>query len=72
MPVAVHSAALGALVAAGADRGGGFGLDELLQSGADQLGEYRRSVGRLQRIELGEQGRMVLGHRVVCPFRESL
>jgi hypothetical protein len=30
MPVAVHGAALGALVAVGADRGGGFGLDELL------------------------------------------
>ena len=59
---------LGALVAAGADRLGGFGLDQRLQPGADQLGEHRPGIGGLQRIELGEQGRMILGHRVVRPF----
>ena len=50
---------------------GGFGLDELLQPGTDQLGEHRTRVSGLQCIELSEQGRMVKGHRAVS-FGESL
>jgi len=65
MPIAMHRAPIGALVASRADRLGGLSLDQRLQSGADQLGEHRASIGGLERIELGEQGRMVLGHRVV-------
>ena len=72
MAVAVGAAVFGALVAAGADRLGGLGLDQRLQPGADQLGEHRPDVGGLQGVELGEQGRMVMGHRVVCPLLESL
>ncbi|BCI88535.1 hypothetical protein NIIDMKKI_37410 [Mycobacterium kansasii] len=71
MSVAVHRALAAALVAAGADRLGGFGLDQGLQPGADQLGEHRLSIGRLERIKLSKQGRKVLGHRVVS-FCESL
>ncbi len=72
MPVAVGAAVLGPLVAAGADLLGGFGPDQRLRSGADQLGEHRPHLSGLQGIELGEQGRMVMGHRVVCPLLESL
>ena len=72
MPVAVSGASVGALVAAGADRLGGFSLDQRLQPGADQLGEHRSGISGLECIELGEQGRMVPGHRVVCPLLESL
>ena len=59
---------VGALVAAGADGLGGFGLDQRLHPGADQLGEHRPGIGGLERIELSEQGRMILGHRVVGPL----
>lgn len=31
-------------------------LDQRLQPGADQLGEHRPGISRLQRIELGKQG----------------
>ena len=72
MPVAMRAAPVGALVAAGADRLDGFGIDPRLQPGADQFGEHRPGISRLQSGELGKQGRMVLSHRVVCPFRESL
>jgi hypothetical protein len=58
LAVAVHRALAAALIAASADSGGGFGLDELLQPGADQLGEHRAGVSGLQSIDLGEQGRM--------------
>ena len=66
------TAVLGALVAAGADLLGGLGLDQRLQPGADQLGEHRPGLRGLQGIELGELGRIVMGHRVVCPLLESL
>jgi hypothetical protein len=72
VPVAVGATPAGALIAARADRLGGLGLDQRLQPSADQLSEHRPSIGGLQRIELSKQGRMILGHRVVCPFRESL
>src|SRR6478672_1323538 len=65
LPIAVHRAPIAALVAAGADRLGGFGFDQRLQPGAGQVGEHRAGIGGLDRIDLGEQGRMVLGHRVV-------
>lgn len=64
MPVAVHGASVGTLVAAGADGGRGFGLDELLQPGADEFGEHGARFSGHQRIELGKQGRMILDHRV--------
>lgn len=72
VPVAVHGASVGALIAAGADRGAGFGLDELLQPATDQLGEHCTRISGLQCIEMGKQGRMILGHRVVCLPVESL
>ena len=68
MPVAVRAAVVSALVATSADGLGGLGLDQRLQPGADQLGEHRPRIGRLQRVELSKQGRMVQGHRVVGPF----
>jgi hypothetical protein len=68
VPVAVHAAPIGALVAARADGRGGLGLDQRLQAGTDQLGEHRPGIGGLERIKLGKQGRMVLGHRVDGPF----
>ncbi|AKS33831.1 hypothetical protein AFA91_20260 [Mycolicibacterium goodii] len=68
----MHGASVGALITARADRGGGFGLDELLQPGTDQFGEHRADIGGLERVELGKQGRMILGHRVVCLPVESL
>ena len=61
-----------ALIAAGADRLGGLGLDELLQPGTNQLGEHSPGIGGLERIEVSKQGRMILGHRVVCLPLESL
>jgi len=41
MPVAVRLALIGALVAAGADLGGGLGLDQRLHAGADGRGSSR-------------------------------
>jgi hypothetical protein len=72
VPVAVRATIPGSLVAAGADRFGGFGLDQRLQPGTDQLGEHRPGISGLQRIKLTKQGRMVLGHRVRVSYRESL
>ncbi|GFG84093.1 hypothetical protein MALGJ_07690 [Mycolicibacter algericus] len=72
VPVALSGPALDSLVAVGTDRIGGFGLDQRLQPGPDQLGKHRPGVSGLERIELSEQGRMVVGHRVVCPLLESL
>ncbi len=63
---------LGAFVAAGADLLGRLSLEQRLQPGADQLGEHRTDLSGLQVVELGEQGRMVRGHRVVFPLLESL
>lgn len=68
MPVTVHDAPVSAFVAARADRRGGLGLDERLQPGTDQLSEHRPRVGGLQGVELGKQGRMVMGHRVMRPL----
>ena len=72
MAVAMSLSGLGSLIAARTDLLGSLGLDQRLQTGADQLGEHRPYLGGLQGIELGEQGRMIMGHRVVCPLLESL
>src|SRR5699024_7590173 len=70
--VSVGRAALGALVAVGADLRRGFGLDQRLQAGPHQLGEHGLRIGGQQCIELGVYARMGLGHRVVCPYCELL
>jgi hypothetical protein len=62
--VAVGGSFRGTLVTAGADLLGGLGLDQSLQAGAHQFGEHRAGIGRGECIKLGEQGRMVVGHRV--------
>ena len=71
VPVAVRTAAAGAFITARADRLGGFSLDQRLQASTDQFSEHGPGIGALQRIELSDQGRMVVGHRVV-PLVESL
>lgn len=62
----------GAFVAVGANGLGGLGLDQGLQTGPDQLGEHRTVITRLQRVELGEQGRWSWGIASLCPFCELL
>ncbi|PTR21173.1 hypothetical protein C8K36_1163 [Rhodococcus sp. OK519] len=47
--------ALGAFVAAVAQRFGGLGLDQFLQAGADQFGEHGRHIGALEGVEAGQQ-----------------
>ena len=71
MSVAVRYPGVGAFVAAGAELVGGLGFDQRLQAGADQFGEHAGAVGALERVELGEQCRMIVGHRVGA-FCESL
>ena len=56
VPVAVRAAFLRALVAASADGLGGFGLDQRLQSGADQLGEHRARHQRTSTHRAGRAG----------------
>lgn len=67
VPVAVHGPLIGALVAAGADHRSELGFDQLLQGPPQKLGDHRLRISGLQLVEAGEHGRMVLGHRVVCP-----
>ena len=61
----------GALIPAGTEFVGGLGFDQRLQAGADQFGEHAGAVGALECVELSEQCRMVVGHRVAA-FCESL
>lgn len=68
VPVAVRGAALGALVAVGADRRRGFGLDQCLQAGTHEFGEHGLGISGQQCVELGVYARMGMGHRVVCPL----
>ena len=63
--VALGDPALGAFVAAGADRRRGFGLDQLLQRPAGELVDQIYAVGYLQRGEQIGQGRLRQSHRCV-------
>ena len=58
MPVALGDTAIGAFVAAGADRRRGFGLDQLLQRPAGQLADQIDAITGLQRGEQVGQGRL--------------
>lgn len=64
--VAVVRAVGGAFVSTGAEDLDGFGIDQRLQAGADKFGEHRDGI-----IQLGDQGRMIVDHRV-DPLVESL
>lgn len=64
VPVAVGGALRTALIRAGAEGGGQLGFDQLLQACTQQFGDHRLRVGGLELIEVGEYGRMVVGHRV--------
>lgn len=60
----MHSETERALIPADAAFVGGLGFDQCLQDGTDQFGEHAGTVGAGECGELGEQCRMVVGHRI--------
>ena len=63
--VAFSDPSLAAFVAAGADRRGGFDLDQLLQRPTGELADQIDAIGRLQRGQQIGQGRLRQSHRCV-------
>ena len=63
--VALGDPAVAAFVAAGADRRGGFDLDQLLQRPTGELADQIDAIGRLQRGQQIGQGRLRQSHRCV-------
>ena len=71
VPVPLRQPRLGPLVRAGADHRSQLGFDQRLIDRAGGLSDPVVDIGRLQRLQHLEQGRLIQGHRVV-PLRVFL